>query len=110
VLALLGLWAVVYMLTFIAFPGMQTALPFEGIAPDVVFLLAALLLIGRGLSGERGWALIGAGAACWAAGDIYWTLALANVASPPVPSGPTRAIWRSVRWRSSGSCRWSGNG
>jgi len=86
VLALLGLWAVVYMLTFIAFPGMQTALPFEGIAPDVVFLLAALLLIGRGLSGERGWALIGAGAACWAAGDIYWTLALANVASPPVPS------------------------
>jgi two-component system, cell cycle response regulator len=86
VLALLGLWAVVYMAAFTVFPGLLNVVPFRGIAPDVVFLISAALLIWRGLTGERGWALIGIGALCWAAGDIYWTLALGNLADPPVPS------------------------
>ena len=30
--------------------------------------------------------LIGAGAVCWAAGDVYWSVALASLSSPPVPS------------------------
>jgi hypothetical protein len=71
VLALLGLWAVTYALAFTALPGMLDDVPFRGIAPDAVFLIAALLLISRGLSGERGWALIGVGALCSGAGDIY---------------------------------------
>lgn len=85
-LALLSAWAVTYELALIQLPGMLNALPFGGIAPDVVFLIAAGLLIWRGLVGEHGWALIGVGAVCWAAGDIYWTLTLSNLASPPVPS------------------------
>jgi two-component system, cell cycle response regulator len=86
VLALIGIWAVIYMLAFIVFPGLLDVVPFTGIAPDVVFLIAAALLICRGLTGERGWALIGIGAVCWASGDIYWTFALGNLANPPVPS------------------------
>ena len=59
---------------------------FRGIAHDIAFALAGALLIARGIRGERGWALIGAGALCWAAGDVYWTLSLSNLSSPPVPS------------------------
>jgi two-component system, cell cycle response regulator len=86
VLALLSAWAVTYELAFTLFPGLLDAVPFRWIAPDVVFLIAAALLIWRGLGGERGWVLIGIGAVCWASGDIYWTLALGNLANPPVPS------------------------
>jgi len=85
-LALLSVWAVTYELAFTVFPGLLNAIPFRGIAPDVVFLIAAGLLIWRGLRGERGWVLIGIGGMCWAAGDIYWTLVLGNLANPPVPS------------------------
>ncbi len=86
VLALLSVWAVTYELAFTVFPGLLGAVPFHGIAPDVVFLIAAALLIWRGANGERGWILIGIGGLCWAAGDIYWTLVLGNLANPPVPS------------------------
>ena len=48
--------------------------------------LAGLLVIARGLSAERAWVLIGVGALCWASGDVYWQLNLANLSSPPVPS------------------------
>ena len=85
VLVLLSAWSVAYELGDTLLPAVGNALPFSGIAPDIAFLLASVLLIGRGFSGERGWALIGAGGLCWAAGDIYWTLALSNV-NPPVPS------------------------
>jgi len=85
VLVLLSAWSVAYELGDTLLPVVGKAFPFSGIAPDIAFVLASVLLIGRGLSRERGWALIGAGGLCWAAGDIYWTLALSNV-NPPVPS------------------------
>ena len=85
VLVLLSAWAVAYELADTVLPAMGNALPFSGIAPDIAFALAGVLLIGRGLRGERGWALIGAGGLCWATADIYWTLALSSV-NPPVPS------------------------
>lgn len=85
VLALLGAWSVAYELGDTLLPPVGNTLPFSGVAPDIAFVLASGLLVGRGFSGERGWALIGAGGLCWAAGDIYWTLALSTV-NPPVPS------------------------
>jgi diguanylate cyclase (GGDEF)-like protein len=85
-LAIFGCWGVAYELGDTVVPSLSSAPVFAGIAPDIVFALAAGLLIARGLTGERGWALIGAGALCWAAGDIYWTLALASVSNPPLPS------------------------
>jgi diguanylate cyclase (GGDEF)-like protein len=32
------------------------------------------------------WALLAGGIACWTAGDVYWTVALADVPDPPFPS------------------------
>jgi diguanylate cyclase (GGDEF)-like protein len=83
---LLSVWAIVYELGDTLLPALGRALPFAGVAPDIAFALAGLLLICRGLGGERGWALIGLGALCWAAGDVYWELRLATLSSPPVPS------------------------
>ena len=85
VLVLLGVWAITYEIAFALLPGLLDTVPFRGVAPDVVFLLAGAVLICRGLSGERGWALIGVGALCWASGDIYWMVALSNLANAPVP-------------------------
>ncbi len=85
-LVLLSAWAIVYELGDTLLPALGRALPFAGVAPDIAFALAGLLLICRGLGGERGWALIGLGAVCWAAGDVYWQLRLATLSSPPVPS------------------------
>ena len=85
-LVLLSAWSVIYELAFTVFPTLLGTVVYRGIAPDIVFLIAAALLIWRGLRDERGWLLIGVGALCWAAGDIYWTLVLGNLANPPVPS------------------------
>src|SRR5947209_15937549 len=86
VLITLSVWAVLYELACTAAPGLLHALPWTGIGPDVAFGLGGLLLIVRSVSAERGWALIGVGAWCWAAGGVYWQLKLAHMSSPPVPS------------------------
>jgi diguanylate cyclase (GGDEF)-like protein len=85
-LVLLTAWAVAYELSCTAIPSMFRTLPFRGVAPDIAFALAGLLAITRSFKGERGWALIGLGALCWASGDVYWQLNLADMSSPPVPS------------------------
>lgn len=85
-LAVLSLWALAYELADAALPSIGHMLLFQGIAPDIAFIAAGLLLLVRGLMRERVWVLFAAGALCWAAGDIYWTVHLAHLSSPPVPS------------------------
>ena len=85
-LVLLSGWCVAYEVACAAFKSSANAFPFGGIAPDIAFALAGLLTIARSVKAERGWALIGVGALCWAAGDVYWQLNLAQLSSPPVPS------------------------
>jgi diguanylate cyclase (GGDEF)-like protein len=85
-LVLLSLWAVSYELACAAFKSTANGFPFGGIAPDVAFAAAGFLILARSLKAERGWALIGLGALCWAAGDTYWQLNLSQLNSPPVPS------------------------
>jgi two-component system, cell cycle response regulator len=85
-LVLLSVWSVAYEVACAAAKPLANNFPFGGIAPDVVFALAGGLIIARSLNAERGWALIGLGALCWAAGDIYWQLNLSQLSSPPVPS------------------------
>jgi two-component system cell cycle response regulator len=85
-LVLLTVWVVGYELSCTAIPSIFGALPFRGVGPDIAFATAGLLAIGRSIRGERGWALIGVGALCWASGDVYWQLNLAHMSSPPVPS------------------------
>ena len=55
---------------------------------DVVGIAAGVTCVLRGLTARerRAWIWIGAGVLSWTAGDIYWTVALETVKSPPYPS------------------------
>ena len=85
-LLLLSVWEIGEQLSDTLTPGLLQVAPYSGLWPDAVFALAGVLLILRGSRGDRGWALIGIGALCWASGDVYWQLRLAALSSPPVPS------------------------
>jgi diguanylate cyclase (GGDEF)-like protein len=85
-IVLLSAWGFAYELACTAFPSLVSALPFRGVAPDVAFAVAGLLLIARSIKAERAWMFLGIGALCWAAGDVYWELNLSQLSSPPVPS------------------------
>ena len=89
VLIVLTGWSILYELGNTVLPAMGRGAGFQGVGHDVAFGLAALLLVRRGLGGERGWALIGAGALCWAAGDVYWTYALYDSYTRTTPTGPS---------------------
>ncbi len=57
---------------------------------DFVTMTAALLTLARAVwrRNERlPWALLGIGLLGWAAADLYWTVFLRDMASPPFPSG-----------------------
>ena len=57
---------------------------------DFVTLTAALVTLGRAVVRKEArlpWALLGLGLLGWAAGDLYWTLVLRDMAEPPFPSG-----------------------
>ncbi len=56
---------------------------------DFVTMSAAIVTLGRAaLRREERlqWALLGIGLLSWAVGDLYWTIALRDMASPPFPS------------------------
>src|SRR3954452_3139989 len=56
---------------------------------DFITMTAALATLGRAVlrKEERvAWALLGIGLLSWPAGDLYWTVALRDRASPPFPS------------------------
>ena len=55
---------------------------------DVVGVAAGLTCVLRGLvvRERAAWSWIGVGILAWTAGDIYWTVALETVKSPPYPS------------------------
>jgi two-component system cell cycle response regulator len=56
---------------------------------DFITMSAALVTLDRAIfrKEERlAWALLGLGLFSWAAGDLYWTVVLRDMASPPFPS------------------------
>jgi two-component system cell cycle response regulator len=56
---------------------------------DFITMTAALATLGRAVfrREERlAWSLLGVGLLSWALGDLYWTVALRDLASPPFPS------------------------
>jgi diguanylate cyclase (GGDEF)-like protein len=57
---------------------------------DFITMTAALATLGRAAARKEDrlpWALLGFGLLCWAAGDLYWTVLLRDMAQPPFPSG-----------------------
>jgi diguanylate cyclase (GGDEF)-like protein len=85
-LSLLSVWWIGYEAADTVWPALAGTLLYKNITSDVVFELAGLALVVRGIRGERGWLLMGVGALFWGAGDVYWSLQIANLSSPPVPS------------------------
>ena len=56
---------------------------------DFVTMSAAVITLGSAALRRQErlqWALLGFGLLCWATGDLYWTVALRDMASPPFPS------------------------
>jgi two-component system cell cycle response regulator len=56
---------------------------------DFITLTAAVVTLGRAALRQEqriAWALLGIGLLFWAAGDLYWTVALRDLADPPFPS------------------------
>ncbi len=56
---------------------------------DFVTMSAALVTLGRAALRKEErlqWSLLGIGLLSWAVGDLYWTVALRDLASPPFPS------------------------
>jgi two-component system cell cycle response regulator len=86
VLGVLTVWAVMYQLSDTVAPSLAPLSPFSGVWQDILFMLGGLVLLTGGRRPEKGWRLIGLGCICWGAGDMYWTLELSQLSSPPVPS------------------------
>jgi two-component system cell cycle response regulator len=82
----LTVWAVMYQLSDTVLPSLAPLSPFSGAWQDILFMLAGVVVLTGGRRPERGWRLIGLGCICWGAGDMYWTLELSHLSSPPVPS------------------------
>ncbi len=56
---------------------------------DFITMTAALVTLARAAARKEErlpWALLGFGLLSWAAGDLYWTVVLREVSSPPFPS------------------------
>jgi diguanylate cyclase (GGDEF)-like protein len=87
--ALLGAWLAVYELHAIVAPGFGAHGIFDKRVHLVVLLSASGLVLARGIvrRGERlAWLLIGAGVLAWSLGEVYYTLALWDLPSIPIPS------------------------
>lgn len=82
-------WLLGYGLNEAAFGGHDLGPVFSRFAHDVVLAVAAALCLARAVAIRReraAWLLIGGGVAAWSAGEVYYTAALWDDTSPPIPS------------------------
>jgi two-component system cell cycle response regulator len=89
VFALLLVWLAVYELHAIFAPGLGRHDVFDKRVHLVVLLCASALIFWRAVRRREeraAWALIGAGVLAWSVGEVYYTLALWNLANIPIPS------------------------
>ena len=62
--------------------------------PGLILVAAAMCLV-RGhmfATQRKSWLVLGVGLALWAAGDVYYSLFLADLEAPPIPS-PSDSLW-----------------
>jgi two-component system, cell cycle response regulator len=87
--ALAGAWLFAYEVHTVVDQGFGAHSIFDKRVHLVVLLCASGLVLARGIMrrGERvAWLLIGAGVLAWSLGEVYYTLALWNLPSIPIPS------------------------
>jgi two-component system cell cycle response regulator len=89
VFAVLGAWIAAIELQVIAFPGLQLGPVLGDYSHNVIEVLAGVLCLGGAWQARReqtAWLLIGIGVLAWALGNLYYTVVLYDLESPPIPS------------------------
>jgi diguanylate cyclase (GGDEF)-like protein len=87
--AVLGAWIVCLELQVVAIPGLQLGPVFGDYAHNVIEVLAGVLCLGGAWQARReqtAWLLVGIGVLAWALGNLYYTVVLYDMESPPIPS------------------------
>jgi diguanylate cyclase (GGDEF)-like protein len=87
--AVLGAWVACLELQVVAIPGLALGPVFGDYAHNVIEVMAGLLCIGGALRSREerpAWLLIGFGVLAWALGNLYYTIVLYDMESPPIPS------------------------
>ncbi len=87
--AVLGAWVAIIELQVVIAPGLSLG-PITGdYAHNVIEVLAGLLCLGGAWQARReqtAWLLVGIGVLAWALGNLYYTVVLYDMESPPIPS------------------------
>jgi two-component system cell cycle response regulator len=87
--AVLGAWVAILELQVVVVPGLSLG-PITGdYAHNVIEVLAGLLCLGGAWQARReqtAWLLVGIGVLAWALGNLYYTVVLYDMESPPIPS------------------------
>src|SRR5215203_4269566 len=89
VFAVLGAWVAILELQVVAFPGLSLGPVTSDYAHNVIEVLAGLLCLGGAWQARReqnAWLLVGVGVEAWALGNLYYTVVLYDMESPPIPS------------------------
>ncbi|MEA2132170.1 MAG: hypothetical protein QOC68_79 [Solirubrobacteraceae bacterium] len=89
VFVLLGAWVALLELQVIALPGLSLGPVLGDYAHNVIEVLAGVLCLGGAWQARReqtAWLLIGIGVLTWALGNLYYTVVLYDLESPPIPS------------------------
>ena len=87
--AVLGAWVACLELQVLAIPGLQLGPIFGDYAHNVIEVLAGVLCLGGAWQARReqsAWLLVGIGVLAWALGNLYYTVVLYDLESPPIPS------------------------
>src|SRR5829696_5906242 len=87
--AVLGAWVAILELQVVAIPGLSLGPITSDYAHNVIEVLAGLLCLGGAWQARReqnAWLLIGIGVLAWALGNLYYTVVLYDMESPPIPS------------------------
>ena len=108
--AVLGAWVAILELQVVIVPGLSLG-PLTGdYAHNVIEVLAGLLCLGGAWQARReqtAWLLVGIGVLALALGNLYYTVVLYDMESPPIPSPADARLPRSSRCSRWPACsRW----
>ena len=87
--AVLGAWVAILELQVLVVPGLSLGPVTSDYAHNAIEVLAGLLCLGGAWQARReqnAWLLIGIGVLAWALGNLYYTVVLYDMESPPIPS------------------------
>src|SRR4051794_26331301 len=87
--AVLGAWVAILELQAVVVPGLSLGPVTSDYAHNAIEVLAGLLCLGGAWQARReqnAWLLIGIGVLAWALGNLYYTVVLYDMESPPIPS------------------------